>query len=85
MLALGATGCTDNFTEINTNPYEATDDDLDKDKEEEETTPPDESTGGETDTPPEDGVTNTEPIGGTVEGTITIEGTEGTGVIDNAA
>ena len=31
VLALGATGCTDNFTEINTNPYEATDDDLDKD------------------------------------------------------
>lgn len=52
---------------------------------EEETTSPGESAGGETDTPPEDGVTNTEPIGGTVEGTITIEGTEGTGVIDNAA
>ena len=31
VLALGATGCTDNFPEINTNPYEATDDDLDKD------------------------------------------------------
>ena len=30
-LTLGFTGCTDNFTEINTNPYEATDDDLEKD------------------------------------------------------
>lgn len=30
-LTIGFTGCTDNFTNINTNPYEATDDDLEKD------------------------------------------------------